>query len=46
MLRGVQHNTFSRTSLDKLLSKIDCSNVLKAGEIEAVYDLLEQQQAL
>jgi len=43
MLRGVQHNLFSRTSLDKLLNKIDCSNVLKDGKIEAVHDLLEQQ---
>jgi len=48
MLRGVQHNLFSRTSLDKLLNKIDCSNVglLKDGKTEAVHDLLEQQQAL
>ena len=45
MLRGVRHNLFSRTSLDELLNKIDCSNVLKDW-IEAVHDLLEQQQAL
>jgi len=29
-----------------LFNKIDCSNVLKDGKIEAIYDLLEQQQAL
>ena len=46
MLMGVQHNLFSRTSLDILLNKIDCSNVLKDGKIEAVNDLLEQQQVL
>jgi len=46
MLRGVQHNLFSGTSLDKLLNKIHCSKVLKDGKIEAVHDLLEQQQAL
>jgi len=45
MLRGVQHNLFSRTSLDKLLNKIDSRNVLKDGKIEAVHDLFEQQQA-
>jgi len=27
---------FSRTSLDKLINKIDCSNVLKDGKIESV----------
>jgi len=37
MLRGVQHNVFSRTSLYKLLNKIDRSNVLKDGKIEAVH---------
>jgi len=42
MLRGVQHNMFSRTSLDKLLNKIDCSSVLKDGKTEAVHDLLEK----
>jgi len=41
MLRGVQHNMFSRTSLDKLLNKIDCSSALKDGMIEAVHDLLD-----
>jgi len=48
MLRRVQHDMFSRTSLDKLLNKIDCSNVhvLKDGKIEAVHDLLEQQKVL
>jgi len=46
MLSGVQHNLFSRTNLDKLLSKSDCSNVLKDGKIEAVHDPLEEQQAL
>jgi len=46
MLRKVQQNLFIRTSLDKLLNKIDCSNVLKDGKIEVVHDLLEQQQAL
>jgi len=46
MLRGVQHNMFSRTCLDKLLNKIDRSNVLKKWKIDAVHDLLEQQQAL
>jgi len=46
MLRGIQHNMLSSTSLDKLLNKIDCSNVLKDGKIEVVHDLLEQQQAL
>jgi len=46
MLRGVQHNLFSIISLDKLLNKIDYSNALKDGKIEAVHDLLEQQQAL
>jgi len=44
--KGVQNNMFSRTSIVKLLNKIDCSNVLKDGKIEAVHDLLEQQQAL
>ena len=43
---GVQHNLFIRTSLDNLLNEIDCSNVMKDGKIEAVHDLLEQQQAL
>ena len=37
---------FSRTSLDKLLKKIDRSSVLKDEKIEAVHDLLEQQQSL
>jgi len=46
MPRGVQHNMFSRTNLDKLLNTINCSNVLKDGKIEAVYDLPEQQQPL
>ena len=44
--RGVQHNLFSRTSLDKLLNEIDCSNVLKDGKIEGVHNLLDQQLAL
>jgi len=46
MLKGVQHNMFSRTSPDKLLNKIHCSNVLKDEKIEAVHNLLEQQQAV
>jgi len=46
MLRGVQHNLYSGTSLDKLLNKIDCSNVLKDRKIEAIHDLLELQEAL
>jgi len=46
MLGGVLHNLFSRASLNKLLNKIDCSNVLNDEKIEAVHDLLEQQQAL
>jgi len=46
MLRGVQHNLFSRTSLDELLNKIDYSNVLKDMKIEAVHDLFEQQHVL
>jgi len=46
MLRGVQCNLFSRSNLDKLLNKIDCSNILKDGKIEAVHDVLKQQQAL
>jgi len=49
MLRGVQHKMFSRsfrTSLDKLLNKIDCSSALKDGKIKAIHDLLEQQQTL
>jgi len=37
---------FSRTSLDKLMNKVDCSSVLKDGKLEAVDDLREQQQAL
>ena len=37
---------FRRTSLNKLLNKIDCSNALKDGKVEAVHDLLEQQQVL
>jgi len=45
MLR-VQHNLFSITSQDKLLNKIDCSNVLKDRKIKAVHSPLEQQQAL
>jgi len=40
MPREVQHN-FSETTLDKLLNKIECSNVLKDGKIQAVHDLLE-----
>ena len=47
MLRGVQHNLLS---LVKLIwtncCKIDCSSVLKDVKIEAVHDLLEQQEAL
>ena len=41
MNMGIQHNLLSRTSLDKLLNKIDCSIVLKNGKMEAVHDLLE-----
>jgi len=37
---------FSGTGLDKFLNKIDCNDVLKDGKIEAVQDLLEQQQVL
>jgi len=37
----------SRTSLDRLLNKIDSSGVSKDGKIEAaVHGLLEQQQTL
>jgi len=47
MLRGVQNSLFSKTSLDKLLNKINCSNILKDGKIEAIiHDLIEQQEAL
>jgi len=46
MLRGVQYNLFSRTSLDKLLYKINCSSVSKDGKTDAVHNLLEQQQVL
>jgi len=45
MLRGVQHNIFSITSLDELLNEIDHSSVLKDGKIESIHDLVEQQQA-
>jgi len=37
---------FSRTSLDKLLNKMDYSSVMKDGKIEAFHNLFEQQQAL
>ena len=40
MLRGVQHNLFSSTSLDKLLNEINCSSVLKDGKIEAASVIL------
>jgi len=46
MLKGVQHNWFSRTSVNKLLNKIDCSSVSTERKIEAVHDLLEQQHPL
>jgi len=37
---------FSRTSLDKLLNKNHCSNVLKHEKVKVIHDLLEQQQVL
>jgi len=41
MIKEVQQNLVIRTSLDKLLNKIDCK-ISKDGKIEAVHDLLEQ----
>jgi len=41
MLWGVQHKLFSKTSLENLLNKINCSNALKDGKTETVHDLLE-----
>jgi len=43
MLWEVQYKIFiySRTSLDKLTIKIDCSSISKDGKIEAVHNLHE-----
>jgi len=41
-----EHKILRRTSLDRLLNKIDSSSVLKDGKIEAVQGLPEQQQIL
>jgi len=42
MLRGIQHNMYSRTSVDKLLNAIDCSNILKDGKTEANHNQQEK----
>jgi len=39
MLSEVQYKKFSRTSLDKLQVKIDCSSMSKDVKIEAVHNI-------
>jgi len=39
-----RHKMLSRTSLNRMLNKIDSSSVSKDGKIEVIHGLLEQQQ--
>jgi len=46
LLREFQHKTLYRTSLGRLLNKIDSKSISKDGKTQVVHDLLERQQTL
>jgi len=46
LLQELQHKILSRTSLDRLLNKIDSSIISQDGKIEAIHGLPEQQETL
>ena len=46
LLLEFQHKILSRTSVERLLNKINSISVSKEGKIEAVHGLLQQQETL